>query len=410
VLGPIHYRRTLVYGMMLLAAVIVSKVTFDHFRSGLSGTGNPNRVSKNTNKAPAAVLTNPRTLTIQIDSAAQKSGNSVTVVPSQNEYEAGTSVTLTPVLAENGGWFFDRWENGLTGNANPATLTITDNMTVKAVFSRNVRVGVFVKGPGMVWNEDAGQAFVTSYCRPQSTLHLRAVPEINATFVQWQHGITGTNVTATITLGSAQEPTNIIARFVSQPGVDTMDFVGDLSYTLSAFGITTPVSTFDNNKCVSVRENLQDVYGGNGIPDAAELYLVQAVLQQPALDYSRRNGVTYDLVWKAWQVNLARARKDLSGVDIRVVRTVAAYMTLGDYDSITGIAALVNSAMPGIQLDLSRYSTDNREYFGYEADANRDGVRNIDAWSTASPNGSLVNLNAYAVAALGSSPPAGGKK
>ncbi len=52
--------------------------------------------------------------------------------PNGNIYVEGTQVQLDPNPAS--GWRFDRWEIDLTGNADPATITMNSDMSIRAVF------------------------------------------------------------------------------------------------------------------------------------------------------------------------------------------------------------------------------------------------------------------------------------
>ena len=69
----------------------------------------------------------PFTLTVN-----STEGGSVSVSPEQSEYEAGEQVTLTAVPQD--GYVFRRWTGALTGQNNPATITMNSNRTVSASF------------------------------------------------------------------------------------------------------------------------------------------------------------------------------------------------------------------------------------------------------------------------------------
>jgi hypothetical protein len=69
--------------------------------------------------------------------------------PAQNEYLHGTVVEITAVPAT--GWVFDRWEGDLTGNTNPASLTMDGPKTVRAVFVEIENVlTINIEGQGIV--------------------------------------------------------------------------------------------------------------------------------------------------------------------------------------------------------------------------------------------------------------------
>lgn len=58
---------------------------------------------------------------------------SVALSPPGGPYAYGDTVKLTATPA--GGWKFDRWEGGATGTTNPIQITVTSNVTVKAIFT-----------------------------------------------------------------------------------------------------------------------------------------------------------------------------------------------------------------------------------------------------------------------------------
>ena len=71
------------------------------------------------------------TLTVNI------TGNgSVTKNPDQATYSYNDIVQLT--ANADPGWTFDHWEGDLTGSTNPDNITMTDNMTVTAVFAERL--------------------------------------------------------------------------------------------------------------------------------------------------------------------------------------------------------------------------------------------------------------------------------
>jgi len=60
-------------------------------------------------------------------------GGAVNRNPNQASYSAGTDVTLTAV--PNPGWVFSGWSGDLTGNTNPAIITMNSNKAVTATFT-----------------------------------------------------------------------------------------------------------------------------------------------------------------------------------------------------------------------------------------------------------------------------------
>jgi hypothetical protein len=105
--------------------------TFTGFSGGLSGTTTPQTLVMNANKAVNAQFTlqGGYTLTITI----QGSGT-VTKVPDQTTYTYGQVVNLT--ANPSTGWVFNHWDDDLTGNTNPTTITMTENKAVTANFTQ----------------------------------------------------------------------------------------------------------------------------------------------------------------------------------------------------------------------------------------------------------------------------------
>jgi len=83
-------------------------------------------------------------LTIEV----QGSG-SIIVVPEKDKYDRNESVTLSAIPSDN--WEFSHWEVDLTGNQNPATIIMSRNKYVRAVFtSITLNITVSPVGVGKV--------------------------------------------------------------------------------------------------------------------------------------------------------------------------------------------------------------------------------------------------------------------
>ncbi|MBI4387802.1 MAG: NHL repeat-containing protein, partial [Candidatus Omnitrophica bacterium] len=105
----------------------------------------------------------PYTLTTQVEGE----GN-IEKSPDHPEYPAGSLVIFRAV--PSAGWQFNHWEGALSGNENPQTLTITEHLSVTAVFSEIPRITHTITasaGPGgsiepsgsMTVTEGEGQTF-----------------------------------------------------------------------------------------------------------------------------------------------------------------------------------------------------------------------------------------------------------
>ncbi len=68
---------------------------------------------------------------IQVNLTVNVTGQG-SVDPNSGLYDAGSAVTLTPT--PEAGWQFDHWEGDLTGNDDPAVITMNNHMTITAVF------------------------------------------------------------------------------------------------------------------------------------------------------------------------------------------------------------------------------------------------------------------------------------
>lgn len=71
-------------------------------------------------------------LTVLVEPA---SAGEVSKTPDKIEYAYNDTVTLIP--SSESGFLFDHWEEGLTGNSNPAMIVMRSDKTVRAVFARS---------------------------------------------------------------------------------------------------------------------------------------------------------------------------------------------------------------------------------------------------------------------------------
>jgi hypothetical protein len=115
--------------LVTLTAVPVSGGSFLGWGGALSGTSNPTTLLVDGNKSVTANFTAVHTLTI-----STKGKGSVTLNPPGGAYPAGTVVTLTAVPGS--GHRFAGWSGALSGLANPTTLVMNGNKSVKATFKK----------------------------------------------------------------------------------------------------------------------------------------------------------------------------------------------------------------------------------------------------------------------------------
>ncbi|MBC7250951.1 MAG: hypothetical protein H5T62_11770, partial [Anaerolineae bacterium] len=113
-----------------LTAVAAPGWQFDHWSGDLTGSANPATVTMNENKTVTAHFTQIEphyTLTVNVVGSG-----SVTLDPPGGTYVEGTEVTLKAKPAS--GWEFSGWSGDLSGDANPASITMDSDKTVTATF------------------------------------------------------------------------------------------------------------------------------------------------------------------------------------------------------------------------------------------------------------------------------------
>ncbi|MEJ5200980.1 MAG: DNRLRE domain-containing protein [Anaerolineales bacterium] len=112
---------------------VVSPTTiYVRFNRSTEGTSSGNITHESTGatrKEVAVSGTATQFYTLTVNSSA---GGSVTLNPAGGSYASGTVVTLTAV--PDSGYAFDSWSGDLTGNTNPATITMDGDKTIIANF------------------------------------------------------------------------------------------------------------------------------------------------------------------------------------------------------------------------------------------------------------------------------------
>jgi hypothetical protein len=166
----------------------------------------------------------------------------------------------------------------------------------------------------------------TPPCEPME-FTLEAVPAQNWAFRRWWgtwHGRT----TPRTAIDLYTSPSAMTAEFAYRKGIAELDLVADLALFLRHVAPEASVETFDRNAMRYDSEG-EPYFAANGIPEAAEFFLVEHVMRNAGIDLSARSGVTSGRTFEAWETNLALAQRDLgSGVPSGIPRVVAAYMTL----------------------------------------------------------------------------------
>ena len=395
--------------VVTLTAAAPTSWGFSHWEGDLTGNQNPASVTMDTAKAVTAVFTPTYTLTTEIrngvynaatgniDTGVVGTGGSITRDPSGSSFISGQTAVLTATPIPN--YVFVRWEGDVTGTQNPATITMDSNKTVRAVFMLGLGLGVFVEGEGQIIDTQTGEPATAGARAPGTSITVQAVPAEGWTFVRWRGAVESTEATRTLSL--IDEPENLVAEFLKRTGAADLNLVQDLANMLTALGSTETVETFDRNHCAEIQEDNTWEYGPNGIPDAAEFSLLQTILKDFRLDLTRHSGVNSDLVWKAWEQNLAQAQLDLPGVtNMSILRTVAAYMTLGDYPSTHMITELIHGIEPTVTLNDENYDTNSSIFLAHDEDADNDGISNETNWNAIVALGTTDAFTTYGTAVI----------
>ncbi|HPO16582.1 MAG TPA: DUF5011 domain-containing protein [Candidatus Hydrogenedentes bacterium] len=119
--------------------------------------------------------------------------------------------------------------------------------------------------------------------------------------------------------------------------------------------------------------------GPNGILDAAEIALIEALLQDPTLDFSAFGGIQANGPFIAsWLGNLQTMQFLLAGSGIEALAPIlAAFITLGDEDSVQFVADTVLQ-LASLTLNPDDFDLTQEHHLSYAGDADHDGILNID--------------------------------
>ncbi len=128
---PVGYHTYTQGDLVTLEATPADGWLFDHWEGALTGSTNPAALTITNNSTVTAVFIEIPTFALTVSVQGQ---GDVDPAPGEYTYTENDVVTLEATAAA--GWLFDHWEGDLTGSANPADFTITDDAAVTAVFER----------------------------------------------------------------------------------------------------------------------------------------------------------------------------------------------------------------------------------------------------------------------------------
>ncbi|MBN1281141.1 MAG: InlB B-repeat-containing protein [Candidatus Thermoplasmatota archaeon] len=179
--------------------------SFDHWSGDVSGSTNPTTITMTSNKVVTAHFTqNEYTLSITVIGTGI-----VTKNPNQPAYYYGDVVELTATPVN--GWSFDHWEGDHTGNTNPDTITITDDMTIIANFTENeFTLSISQTGSGTVTKNPERITYTNG-----TLVTLTAIPNSGWSFASWI-GTNNNNINPT-TINMTEDKT-VTVTFIQDSG------------------------------------------------------------------------------------------------------------------------------------------------------------------------------------------------
>jgi uncharacterized repeat protein (TIGR02543 family) len=170
--------------------------SFVSWSGDASGSVSPLEVTMDSDKTIIATFAEPPNIyTLTVNTVGS---GSVTKIPDQTTYVAGTVVSLTPVAAA--GWQFSGWSGDLTGNANPATITMEGGhkiVTATFVPKSTYTLTVNTAGSGSV-TKNPDQATYTE----GTVVMLTPVAATGWFFSGWSGALTGSANPATLVMDS----------------------------------------------------------------------------------------------------------------------------------------------------------------------------------------------------------------
>jgi RHS repeat-associated protein len=138
------------------------------------------------------------TLTVStIDNYGPDVANTVTLSPSGGVYADGTVVTLEP-MSHNWTWIFQGWLGDLTGNADPATITMNEDKSVTGVFGASYALTTAASGSGTVTP-------ATSMYFGNATVDVTATPAPGWSFSHWTGNLSGSDPTQSVVINNANK-------------------------------------------------------------------------------------------------------------------------------------------------------------------------------------------------------------
>lgn len=181
---------------------------FERWEGDHTGTKNPVIITMDKDKDIAAIFVK-RDYPLTITTEGEGSVSERVVQQKSTDYPHGTVVELTANPENN--WEFVEWQGDLTGDENPAEITIEGETEITAVFTKvEVPLTIIVEGQGTV-TEEIVQTKTTDY--PFGTVvELTAEPDSGWAFIEWQGDLESTENPVQITMDEAKTVTVFFER------------------------------------------------------------------------------------------------------------------------------------------------------------------------------------------------------
>lgn len=205
----------------------------------LTGNANPGQLTMTKNSVVTANFIPSDTFTVNI---TLNGSGSVLLNPSKPEYTYGEQVSLTAM--PGAGYEFVGWDVDLQGSDNPATITVTQDMNITAIFGLEGVYSLTILAPT---NGSITVNPVRDLYAPNENVTLTAVPALGYMFTGWGGDATGTTnpfilqMTGNKTVSATFEPAPLYNLTVSAvgPGSVAVDppgtqFIAGTTITLTA--------------------------------------------------------------------------------------------------------------------------------------------------------------------------------
>lgn len=133
-------------------------------------------------------------------------GGQISKTPEQSSYGCNTEVELQATAAA--GWVFSGWSGAITGDQNPAKLTIDSQKIVTATFTQQVyQLAINISGAGSVSRNPSQTTYLHG-----DTVTLTAQPVGNETFVRWEGDLSSTANPITLTMNGNKSVTAVFTQ------------------------------------------------------------------------------------------------------------------------------------------------------------------------------------------------------